>query len=296
MDKEMIEEKSEVIESKRHHGRRRRKASFKLQKRAAVAVRGLWDAASDEERATAHRTGVAILEMWLGQASRKEVAERLEVPPLRVWQLSQQALSGMVAGLLRQPKGRRRVEGTMVEEPRWKLRKKMEKMETELASLRRLVGLLRELPVHRPQTGQKRKTPPEERSDVRASTSRDETVDRTKSSKTRSGISRAKSCGSRARRDGPNGAKLEESIKGTASKGRKAALQRRREEARPVGGGTGAEKAGQAGRLAKDRRGSGKDGAHKARAADAKTLQGQRPAREKEEDRTESAESSGAGE
>ena len=100
----MCEEKSVEKESKRRVPRRRRKASFKMPKKVAMPVRGLWESASEEERAVAHRTGVAILEMWLGQASRQEVAERLNVPPLRIWQLSQQALSGMVAGLLKQPK------------------------------------------------------------------------------------------------------------------------------------------------------------------------------------------------
>jgi hypothetical protein len=37
--------------------------------------------------------------MWLGKRDREAVAKELSIPTLRVWQLSQQALSGMLAGL-----------------------------------------------------------------------------------------------------------------------------------------------------------------------------------------------------
>ena len=62
--------------------------------------------ASAEQQERAHQQSVAILSMWLGRKGKREVAAELSLPPLRVWQLSQMALSGMLAGLLKQPKWR----------------------------------------------------------------------------------------------------------------------------------------------------------------------------------------------
>jgi hypothetical protein len=115
-----------------------------------VPIRGLWQAASEEERERAHETGVAILELWLGQTSRKEIAARLGIPPLRIWQLSQQALAGLTAGLLKQPRTpSKAVAEAALEELPARVRKQLEKQEAELESLRRLVGLLREMPAQR---------------------------------------------------------------------------------------------------------------------------------------------------
>jgi len=114
-----------------------------------VPIRGLWRAASEEERERAHQTGVAILELWLGQTSRKEIAERLGIPPLRIWQLSQQALAGLTAGLLKQPRSVKVPEEALEDALPARVRKKLQKQEEELESLRRLVGLLREMPAQR---------------------------------------------------------------------------------------------------------------------------------------------------
>jgi hypothetical protein len=182
-------------------GRRRRNTSFKMPKHVAVPVKGLWEAAGEEEKQKAHQAGGAILEMWLGQASRKEVATRLEVPALRVWQLSQQALSGLLAGLLKQPRSRGQIE-----KPAWQ----QAKLEKEVDSLRSLVELLRDFPIHR-------------------ETAREKEVDRTRSSATKSrhpqctpkrnrkktagkkrGKKRTRSRGSSPRSDGADREKLDE--------------------------------------------------------------------------------------
>lgn len=97
---------STTIETK---GRRTRKQRFKNLPRPAIAVRGLLEAASEQERKKAQETCALILELWLGKTSKAEISRRLQLPPLRVWQLSQQALSGMIAGLLVQPRTRQRV-------------------------------------------------------------------------------------------------------------------------------------------------------------------------------------------
>jgi uncharacterized protein (DUF934 family) len=72
----------------------------------AIPVRALWEATTDEDRARAHQRCIAILEMWLGKRTRRDVAEQLGLPPLRLWQLSQQALSGMLVALVHQPRVR----------------------------------------------------------------------------------------------------------------------------------------------------------------------------------------------
>jgi hypothetical protein len=91
-----------------------------------------------------------VLKPWLGKASREEAARELGVPALRFWQLSQQALAGLVAGCLTQPRFRGRVrldtgeEATAVE-----LKRRIHVLEREVEAGRRLIELLRELPGHR---------------------------------------------------------------------------------------------------------------------------------------------------
>src|SRR5688572_19158960 len=81
-----------------------KRTRFDVPKRMPLPIKTLWESASEEERARAHRTAVEVLCAWLGKATRAEAAARLSIPPLRFWQLSQQAVSGMVAGLLHQPR------------------------------------------------------------------------------------------------------------------------------------------------------------------------------------------------
>lgn len=200
--------------------RRRRRVSFRLPKRAALTVRALWASAEEEERMKAHRTGVAILELWLGQASRKEIADRLQVPPLRIWQLSQQALSGLVAGLLKQPKSRSQIQKNPLEESRWKLKSKIAKLEGEVESLRTLVSLLRELPAHRARSPDKREVEL-----VRPGRESSKTVKRTeaglgrKTPKRRSRKRRARTPGSTLRGEGADRAKLDEKLGGAPQEG-----------------------------------------------------------------------------
>lgn len=124
----------------------KKRAHFKMPERVAVPVKDLWASASEEEKTRAHRTCVLILSYWLGKQSKAEVAEALEVKPLRVWQLSQMAVSGMVCGLLRQP--RRRGRKPMSEDVA-SLKKRILKLEKELETMNRLVDVLRDLPMSR---------------------------------------------------------------------------------------------------------------------------------------------------
>ena len=241
---------------RRWTGRRRRKARFKMPKHVAVPVRGLWESAGEEERKKAHQAGVAILELWMGQASRKEVAARLEVPVLRVWQLSQQALSGLVAGLLKQPRSRGKVEKPDWEQSPWKLRAKIAKLEREVDSLRSLVDLLRAFPVHRETRGEKEVNP------VRTSTKKARHTRSTPKSNRKStagrpcGKKRAKNRGPSTRSDGANSEKLdEEREEAAATSGASRAQQ---SDPLSSGGGSGApaKASGKEGGVAADRQGA----------------------------------------
>lgn len=138
-------------EPKKHKGTRYKNPKFKMPKSAPKPMKALWDSATEEEKQKAHQAAVSILETWMGQASREEVAKKLGVPSLRVWQMSRQALVGLVAGLLKQPKVRKGKNQPALppEEDPVKLRKKIATLEKDLGMMKELVGLLREFPAHR---------------------------------------------------------------------------------------------------------------------------------------------------
>jgi len=136
--------------------RSRRKPAFAMPP-PAWPVKGLWEAVSEEERAAAHRMGTLLFEHWLGRISRTELAAKIGQPPVRVWQLSQQALAGLVVGLLKQPA--RPPKGTPLpprrpteEDPR-QLRKALAEAERKNVILEDLVRVLREFPSPRPPPG-----------------------------------------------------------------------------------------------------------------------------------------------
>jgi len=149
MDPQVPETASnQQTEPKRRKRTGRKRTSFKQAPRPAWPVKGLWEAASQEEKQRSHTVCMAILEYWLGKKSKGQVAEELSVTPLRVWQLSQQALSGMMAGLLTQP--RRRVSPEALQRPRGEtpasLKKRVTELEKQLARTEDLVRVLRMAP------------------------------------------------------------------------------------------------------------------------------------------------------
>jgi hypothetical protein len=115
-------------------------------------VRELWRQASEEEKAKAHGLCVSVLEYWLGRTSKQALAKRLGVPPLRVWQLSQQAVSGMLAGLLKQPRGRgaRQMAAIPPEDDPKVLKKRIKDLEHKLKLTEDILEILREFPPIRP--------------------------------------------------------------------------------------------------------------------------------------------------
>ena len=130
---------------------RSKKLDLKLPTTVPESVKTLWDSATEEEKQKAHQAAVAIMENWMGRATRKEVAQKLGVPQMRVWQMSRQAVAGLVAGLLKQPKSRRGKDQPTLppeEDPRL-LKKQIVSLEKDLNMMKELVGLLKEFPAHR---------------------------------------------------------------------------------------------------------------------------------------------------
>jgi hypothetical protein len=134
-------------------GRRRRTGKKRLKfgppAKFPRGVRELWQSATAEEQEKAHRACTLILSMWLGKRRREEVAGELAIPPLRVWQLSQQGLAGMLSGLLRQPRPRRAAKETTMSErdddPRV-LKQRLAEQDKQLANQQELIRLLTSLP------------------------------------------------------------------------------------------------------------------------------------------------------
>ncbi len=115
---------------------------------------GLWEAATEEKRREAHRRCVVLLEIWLGRKRREQAAKELELTPVRLWQLSQSAVSGMLAGLLKQPRRRGRammrqlLDGQPADDPVM-LRKEIAELRSKLKISEDLIAILRDLPGHR---------------------------------------------------------------------------------------------------------------------------------------------------
>jgi hypothetical protein len=123
-----------------------KRTQFQVPTKMPVPIRALWQGASEEQRQAAHRTAVAILKTWLGKEKREEAAKELGLSGVRFWQLSQQAVSRLVVGCLRQPRFRGRPPKVLNEEGVGALAKRIATLERELESSRRLIEVLKELP------------------------------------------------------------------------------------------------------------------------------------------------------
>lgn len=133
----------------------KRKMGFRMET-PPYPVRAIWELAPETERQEAHKMGVLMLEHWLGRMTRKQLGEKLNLPALRVWQMSQQALAGMVVGLMTQPK--RPPRGTPMpgetkvsEKDELKaLRKKVAELEQDNRVLKELLEVLKDMPAQAP--------------------------------------------------------------------------------------------------------------------------------------------------
>jgi hypothetical protein len=150
MESEMSSQETPTPQEPKKRKMRVKNPKFKLPQKAPKPMKSLWDSASQEEKEKAHQAAAAILENWLGQTTREEIAKKLGIPPVRVWQMSQQALVGLVAALVKQPKARKEAKPSLPpEEDPVKLKKRIATLERDLAMMKELCGLLKEFPAHR---------------------------------------------------------------------------------------------------------------------------------------------------
>lgn len=127
-----------------------KRTTFQVPRKMPAPVRALWLGASEEQRARAHTTAATILKTWLGRATREEAAKELGLSSIRLWQLSQQAVCGLVVGCLRQPRFRGPARSPLPgEEGLGVLRQKISRLERELDGAQRLISLLKDLPGQR---------------------------------------------------------------------------------------------------------------------------------------------------
>lgn len=143
--------------------RRRQRGRISKWARPVQPVKAIWDAASEEEKQKARALTTEILGYWLGYQSKAELARQLEVPPIRVWQMSQRAMAGMVAAMLRPPSGRRGRMASLGPEVK-ELRRRIAALEKENETQRRLIAVLRTIPGN-----ERRGLPKEERGAKRRS-------------------------------------------------------------------------------------------------------------------------------
>src|SRR5271156_2334029 len=75
-----------------------------IQKFPPIPMRGLCEKATQEERERAQQTAQVIMDYWMAPLTKAEAAAKLNLKPIRFWQMTNQAVVGMTAGLLTQPR------------------------------------------------------------------------------------------------------------------------------------------------------------------------------------------------
>lgn len=137
---------AEAPATRTRRGRGRRRVGRWV--RPVYPMRAYYEQATEEEQRRAHLLSARILEYWTGVTTKQETATALGVPPIRVWQLSQRAATGLVCALLTPPSGKRGPPMGASEDEK-ALRKENERLRKENALQRELIEVLRELPGNR---------------------------------------------------------------------------------------------------------------------------------------------------
>jgi hypothetical protein len=110
-------------------------------------VRGLWEKASEDQRVKARENAKVIMEYWMGRISRAQAVTKVGMRPVRFWQLTQQAIAGMTAGLLTQPRFRKgEFVGKNEEQEIKKLNAKVKELELTVASQQKLIEIFKSIP------------------------------------------------------------------------------------------------------------------------------------------------------
>ena len=113
----------------------------------AIPMRGLWDLATVEEREKAKQTAQAIMEYWMGYLTKRQATEKLNLTPVRFWQLTSQAVAGMTAGLLTQPRYRKAdYMGKSEQQQIKQLRAKVRDLEQMVSSQQKVIEIMKSMP------------------------------------------------------------------------------------------------------------------------------------------------------
>jgi hypothetical protein len=114
----------------------------------AIPVRGLWDRANQEERVQAQKIAMTMLQAWTGIMTKSEAAKTLGLRPVRFWQMSNQAMSGMMAGCLTQPRNRRKVNymGKTDQELIKELTKEVSDLKKQIQCQHQLIEAMKSMP------------------------------------------------------------------------------------------------------------------------------------------------------
>lgn len=108
-------------------------------------MKGLWNHATDDEREQAKLYALKIMETWMGLTSKSKAAESLKIPLIRYWQIHNQAIAGMLAGLLTQPRTRKKPLGSEASELLL-LKKKVTELEAIVKTQDQVIQFLRSIP------------------------------------------------------------------------------------------------------------------------------------------------------
>jgi hypothetical protein len=113
----------------------------------AIPVRGLWERATLEDKQRAQEFAKVIMEYWMGRLSRAQAITKVGMRPVRFWQLTQQAIAGMTAGLLTQPRFRKgEFMGKNEQQEIKKLEAKVKDLELTVATQQKLIEVFKSIP------------------------------------------------------------------------------------------------------------------------------------------------------
>lgn len=113
----------------------------------AIPVRGLWEKATLEDKQRAQEFAKVIMEYWMGRLSRAQAITKVGMRPVRFWQLTQQAIAGMTAGLLTQPRFRKgEFMGKNEQQEIKKLEAKVKDLELMVATQQKLIEVFKSIP------------------------------------------------------------------------------------------------------------------------------------------------------
>jgi hypothetical protein len=151
------------METKQRKEKKHSKRKLQMMEKPAIPIKILWHQASEDQKKMAFTNGTIMLEYWVGRLTKTEAAKALNIPIIRLWQMSQQASSGMLVGLLKQPTIRAKDMKEKPENDVKALLKKIAELERTIEMQSRLIAIFREMPGCRTASLTEKNTPRKEK-------------------------------------------------------------------------------------------------------------------------------------